>query len=217
MPIKILLVLLMSPHLGVDALGLARLPYKQLAGQRVVGALDSTFGDIYRPLSYLSKHGLKYIRIHLSNGTSSSHVCLPRYPLVRAGAKRLRVFSNAHPTIKVYVSPSLEHSCSYKPVVDKWFKIIKQNLPYAISVCSTVGGYCPKSTIKELHGSTVSGKIVSNDGSPRGNNHGTILNFIWSPCLNGKYSLDDNTAISERRGWCTVEQLKKLKEAYGLF
>lgn len=190
--------------MGLDLLGLARLELKNHVynSVQVVGVLDHTFGNPY-PKLVKFKH-LKLIRVHLLNGTLNNHACAPRYTQLIRAKNRLYQFSLNHPKIDIYASPSLEHGCTRKGVVHRWFSKLSKFIP----VCSAYKGYCPKNVLIEKHGANARGDIASNDGAALGKLRGKVINLLWHPCMNGRQGLGPEfLPPSERLGYCSKHQL----------
>lgn len=193
----------------MDLLGLARLELRNHVYSSVyaVGILDHTFGNPYSRLARF-KH-LKAVRVHLLNGTLNNHACAPKYPQLIRAKNRLLQFSVTHPKTAVYASPSLEHGCSRKGVVSRWFSKLKEFIP----VCSAYKGYCPPSVLIEKHGSNAKGDIASNDGAELGKLRGKIINLVWHPCMNGRQDLLPNPTPPKRRKYfCTTQQVFSLTQ-----
>lgn len=197
-------------------MGLARitsLRNRDYSSVQVVGVLDSTFGDPYPKLVKFKR--LKLIRVHLLNGTLNNHTCQPRYTQLIRAKNRLYRFSLNHPKIDIYASPSLEHGCTRRGVVHRWFSKLTKFIP----VCSAYKGYCPKNVLIEKHGSNAKGDIASNDGAILGTLRGVQLNLLWHPCMNGRIGLGaEPTTPRERTNFCTTRQISslrhKLREQY---
>lgn len=210
------------PTYGEDDLGLAKLNAADIRNNidsgTALGWLEDSFGDAHPKAKVILDSGkIVKARVHLGDGTVSNHQCLAPQKdlnLLRGKAKRLKTLSNLYSDIKWYVSPWLEHGCKDKTLVNKWFTILKNQLPGMKYVCSAWGGYCPPDTIHEKHGNSANGKIISNDGdsffdanSPKYRLAGDDIVFGWTNCKNGRTTGEKVfTPINQRVDWCTKDE-----------
>lgn len=211
-----------EPYKGYDILGLAMQPVKMIAEEvgpnSVVGVLAGTFGPVIAPLeALLNQANGKVIgyRAHLGNGTCLRNgVCGPgefkptAFKIMRKRAKDFHDLNMRHPGIKCWISPYLEYDEKNKKTVETWMRIIREELPECTLVLNPHTGYAPNNVMRERHGSTVKGPIISTDGvsffdvdNAEYCDGATHLCFAWINRFNLRVTGEEDFVMPRQRKW----------------
>lgn len=217
------------PKRGLDVLGLAMqdvdIIKQELPNNSALGWLENTFGDAHPKAKAVMDTGkVDAVRVHLIDGTCIRGGKCPAgaptynsFNVLKHRAAALNKFMKAYPNVDLYVSPFLEHGNRNSATVNRWFQIIKNQIPRAKAVCSTVKGYCPRGVLSESHDAEKPGDITSPDGvsmfdidSVKYRGMARLLSLAWSNCMNLRYTGEDEWVPPlKRTAKCTRQEIKQ--------
>jgi hypothetical protein len=164
-----------------------------------IGALQGTFGNVVPSLRILLQTGkVPAFRVHLLNGPCwRNKNCEKGEPrpsdlkAIRRRTKGIKRLIREFPNVECYLSPVLEHDVSRRKLVSRWFEVIHREAPTCILVSSANTGINPKGILRERHGNSARGDVISNDGESifdikarSGYTGGRRLTLAWIPAAN---------------------------------
>jgi len=215
-----------EPQRGLDLLALATVDPvvvgQELDPDSALGWLVGTFGNANPKAAIVLNSGkVTAVRVHLASGVcirngncAAGEIRYRSLDELRKRAISIKQLMSAYPTVKVYLSPFLEHDSKDKALIAQWFKVIKEACPTATPVCSAFTGFCPMGVLKEKHGNEGRAAIRSNDGdsifdsdSIKYRNSGSVLTMSWIPENNNRVSGEKTFTPPQKRPHLMTKEL----------
>lgn len=211
---------------GLDILGMAHPNFKviplltTLSRDTPLGFFWDTFGNAKPKFRRMLNNGFHTFRIHCH--WDDQHKIIPMAKLTKV-LKEIKVITDKHPHITLYISPSCEHNEANKAEVRKRLQEVQKIIPYAIPVNSVWTGAALPKFITEKHGSNVTTQITSTDGInvydinvTKFLSDSRTLQFIWGARFNGRQitkpnqkvpSIPERTAFPDKKYFLSVARL----------